>query len=243
MSRKRIGWILGIVVTIAVASFLVPAAADWLVTKDGARMETDGPWKVDNRLVVFKRPDGTYASVRVSDVDLEASERLTEEMAEKDRSPKPVREKQEPAPPKKAVIRLTDKDLPPVGRRDEAARPTSQEGAPPAEGAAAPPPNGATGERQPLEVVTWRESETSESGGVEFVGRVRNRSERTALGVTVTVTLFDPEGEELATTRATITSLSLPPGATAGFRASFPSVFTYARAEFGVTGDLVLNEP
>lgn len=246
MSRQRIGWVLAVVVTLAVAAYFVPAAADWLVTKEGDRVKTDGPWKVDNRLVVFKRPDGTYASIRVSDVDLEASERLTEEMAAAERAPKAADTQEEEPARRKSVMRLTDRDLPPVGRGRGASDETSSGGASDERssgGGAADAAGQDRGELRPLEVVSWRESETSGTGGIEFVGRVRNRSQRTALGVTVLVTLFDPEGEEITDTQAQITAQSLPPGGTAGFRASFPSVFSYARAEFGVTGDLVLNEP
>ncbi len=41
-----------------------PAAADWIVTTDGERIETRGPWEVKGRLVVMTLADGELASMR-----------------------------------------------------------------------------------------------------------------------------------------------------------------------------------
>ena len=56
--------------------------ADWLVTRAGERVETEGRWQVKGRMVVFTRPGGTLASLRLSEVDLEASRQATAEAAE-----------------------------------------------------------------------------------------------------------------------------------------------------------------
>jgi hypothetical protein len=56
----------------------VPAAADWLVTREGSRIETRGAWKIKNQLVVFTLPSGELSSLRLSEVDLAASEAATE---------------------------------------------------------------------------------------------------------------------------------------------------------------------
>ena len=54
-----------------------PAAdADRLVTRDGAVIETRGPWRVEGRLVIFRLPDGTLSSIRLVDADLEGSAEL-----------------------------------------------------------------------------------------------------------------------------------------------------------------------
>ncbi len=55
--------------------------ADWLVTRAGERVETEGPWEVKGQMVVFTQPGGTLSSLRVSEVDLEASEEATAETA------------------------------------------------------------------------------------------------------------------------------------------------------------------
>ena len=55
------------------AAFFV---ADWLVTRDGTRIETEGLWSMQGKLVVFELPDGTLSSLRLS---LVASDRATAE--------------------------------------------------------------------------------------------------------------------------------------------------------------------
>jgi hypothetical protein len=235
LSRGR--WIFAGAGLLLTAALLVPAAADWLVTRDGAKIETAGPWRVENRLVVFERPDGTYASMRLSEVDLEASERLTRELAEKARAPKA-------APQSRPVVaRLTEKELPPVAeapvREEEAGGGDGAGG----QGAAAPGAAAEDEARPPesLQVVSWREVSGPESAGLELVGDVRNVTDSTALDVVVTVVLRDEEGEEVETTQALLTTSALPPGGTAGFRASFPGIFHSAGVEFRTSGTLVLS--
>lgn len=216
------------------AAFLVPAAADWLVTRDGARIETLGPWKVESRLVVFKRPDGTYASLRLSEIDLEASERLTLEMAEAAQRPKQPEGSREPRQP---VARLTEKDLPPVGPRVRA------EGEPTAEIQEPPTASPVEEDRpQPLSIPTWREVTTIDDPGLAFVGEIHNPTEHLAVGITVTVTLYDAEDEEIASTVATLTGETVPPRKNGAFRASFPGIFHYVRAHFDVSGEMVLTD-
>lgn len=232
---RTVRWSLA-VAAVAALALLVPAAADWLVTEDGTRVETEGPWEVRDRLVVFKRPDGTFASMRLSDVDLEASERLTREMAEAAREPK----ESEPERKREVVARLTEADLPPVGsqssgREDSSPSPKGSEER--TEGAGESEPE----EPESLQIVTWRELGGPERDGLEFVGDVRNVTENTALGVEVTVILFDQEGEEITQGDALLTSSALPPGQTAGFRASFPGVFHYARVDLEASGQMVLS--
>ncbi|MFN7940062.1 MAG: hypothetical protein U0X73_00565 [Thermoanaerobaculia bacterium] len=58
------------------AALLVAAApldADWLVLKDGNRIETSGPWREKGRQIVFTLPNGQLAALRATEVDLSAS--------------------------------------------------------------------------------------------------------------------------------------------------------------------------
>jgi hypothetical protein len=229
------------------AALLLPAAADWLVTRDGERLETAGPWRVENRLVVFKRPDGSFASMRLSEVDLEASERLTRELAAEARAPKPP---PEPAR-RKVVARLTEKELPPVERREASPGEPDSVRVEGASAGEAPRPGahgGAQGESpsepepEALQIVTWREVGGPGGTGLEFVGDVRNLTDQTALGISVTVVLLDEAGEEVASAEALLTASALPPGRTAGFRASFPGRFHFAGVEFRARGELVLSD-
>lgn len=54
-----------------------PAAADWLVTVDGQRIETQGPWKMKGKAVIFTQADGRIDQLPRDYIDFEASERAT----------------------------------------------------------------------------------------------------------------------------------------------------------------------
>lgn len=253
-SIGRPGWNRGARLPVAVVflaviagSLLAPggAVADTLVTEDGDRIETRGPWKVDGGLVVFERPDGTLASMRLSEVDLEASERATEESkAAADRARKASEENDdtgEDEPRREPVARLTDRDLPPVGRSTDAEGDGSSDAA-----SSTAPGAGSDGSEEEaggLEVVEWAEDESFSEDGLRFVGRVRNASDHTAVGIRVTGTLRDEQGDERASTTAILTSDALGAGQSADFRADFPGTFSYADVEFDVEGDLLLDEP
>ena len=238
--RDRSRWSAVGAVALAAWGLLGAAAhADRLVTTDGHAVETEGPWRVEGRLVVFERPDGTLASMRRSEVDLEASRRATEEeaaaaVAERDRSTRPPDRQTSHREP---IARLTEKELPPVGSGPAAQAETAPEGTDQAADAAA--------DRKPASGL--RIASSSEAGydpsGLVFTGSVRNESSYTAVGVTVTGHLFDENGKESATTAAIVTSSALLAGERADFRATFPGVFSYTRVSFDVDGELLLNEP
>src|SRR4030095_2502949 len=90
---------------IALLAAASPATADWLVTRAGGRVETKGPWRVKGKLVVFDKTDGTLASLRLSEVDLEASRKATADAHAGAAAP-PA-----PEPPKKKLATLTDADF------------------------------------------------------------------------------------------------------------------------------------
>lgn len=228
MSRTLRWTVAAGVIALAVALFL-PAAADWLVMRDGSRVETDGPWRVESRVVVFKRPDGTFASVRASDVDLEASEGATREAAA---GAAATEERPEKAPaPREPVLRLSEKDLPPVTRPADARGGAEEEAAADRE----EPP-------EPLQIVNWRETGGVDTPGIEIVGTVRNNSDNLAIGVGVTAVLFDQDGDETARASAILTSTALQPSQTSAFRVSFPGVYQYGRADLEATGNLIRTE-
>lgn len=51
--------------------------SDVLVTREGARVETRGAWEVKGRQVVFELPNGALSSLRLSEIDLDASRAAT----------------------------------------------------------------------------------------------------------------------------------------------------------------------
>ena len=59
---------IGLALALAGALFVAPASADWLVTLDGDRIETQGPWSIQGKLVVFTSPGGGLSSLRLADI-------------------------------------------------------------------------------------------------------------------------------------------------------------------------------
>ena len=87
------------------------AAAELLVTHRGDVIETQGPWKVKGRQVVFTSEEGVLSSMRLSDVDLEASEETWKRRQEEAAAP-PREEAEAPEPVKrKSVLVLTNDNL------------------------------------------------------------------------------------------------------------------------------------
>jgi hypothetical protein len=210
---------------LAAAWAALPAAADWLVTTDGQRVETAGGWKVQGRLVVFKRPNGTLASIRLAEVDLEASRLATEEAARPAPPPPP------PPPPKKPVLVLTDADVAHVTPEGEA---LPEEAA--AEGAEATPQAEAPADAGGLEVTEWRQIDDPENLDVQILGTVTNTSRDFVTDLSVTVRLLGSGGALIAEKSASLSPNTLAAGGTVNFRAVFPGVVSFSSASFSVKG-------
>lgn len=210
---------------LAAALLAAPAGAGWLVTRDGGKVETRGAWTVKGKLVVFTRVDGRLASLRAADVDWPASERATEEALERahreaEPKPAPVVEKKE------ARWVMTDADF------ERPAPPPAAEAKPEAP---APEETDAAGRpRLPVAVETW--DRRSHPDGLEIFGTLVNPGNEIAAEIGVTVRLYDEEGALLATGEGRVANPALGPGARAGFRATFPGVFTFADAKLEVRG-------
>ena len=92
--------------TASLLSFGSAASADWLVTTDGATVETRGPWEVKGTMVIFTSPTGVLSSLPLSTVNLEASQVHTQKMIEAASAPEAE------APVKRqAVMVITDADV------------------------------------------------------------------------------------------------------------------------------------
>ena len=83
-----------------------PVRADILVMQDGSRIETDGPWQVEGRQVTFLQKSGTLSAVRLSEVDLEASEAANRETEAVAAAPEP-----KDKPKVEDVLVLTNRDF------------------------------------------------------------------------------------------------------------------------------------
>jgi hypothetical protein len=213
----RPGAVLAVLVILASATS--PARCDWLVTRASGRVETKGPWKVKSKLVVFHRSDGSLSSLRLADVDLEASAKATAEAQAKEEAP------QAPQPAQKKLAVLTDKDFrrpaapPPAEPAAEDAKPESDQPAKP---------------QQVVTVTSWQRF--SQANGLLIQGTLQNNSDEIAAGVGVEVQLYDEVGDRLATAHGVPGTASIQPRGAIEFRASFPGVFSFAEAKFETRG-------
>jgi hypothetical protein len=192
------------------------ASADWIVMEDGSRLETKGPWAESGETLVFTQPNDTLSSVKLADVDLEASRQMS-------LPPKPAADKQDDsAPPdQKTVFVLTDADVRhPSDLLSDDAESQPRSTADEAE------------QGEPVQVVTWKDIGGVEDQGVILVGTARNFSESVAAGLSLSATLYDAEGTVLDTRAASLGADSLGPGQSTSFRAEFPGFFAFTATGF-----------
>ena len=230
---ERHRWLLTLCV-LAAAALLLPAAApaDWLVTQDGARIETRGPWKVKGKQVVFTLPNGTLSALRLSEVNLEASEALT---AEATKPPESEQDTEEVASNKRrpSVAVFNNKN---VGRAQPAA-PEEEE----VEAEDEEPEEDVEGSK--VEVVSWSERDSDSGDGLELVGTVRNNGNQLAANISVKVMVVNEDGENLVDTTAFLRLKALAPGRSTTFRALLPGIYTlFNEPKFEVTaGDFEIT--
>jgi hypothetical protein len=207
--------------TVAVAGLLAaqaPLRGEWLVGKDGSKFEIRGPWTVKGKLVTFTLPNGTLGSLRLSELDLEASQAASAAQATADATAAAAPAAAAKKPP---VMVITDKDV--AHGTDEAAQ------APAAADAAAAAPAGR------VQISSWDKSYSIEDGGVAVTGTVRNGSPDVASQLAVTVKLYDEDGALVASSPASLSTETLNPNGSASFRCLFTGVATFAAAKFDIS--------
>jgi hypothetical protein len=215
----------------------VSLRADWLVTRDGGRVETQGPWKVEAKRVVFTLKDGTLSSLRLTEVDLDASRQATTAAVEEAAAAAAKAGTVNEAPPaKKSTRAFTDKDFArapaPAAPKDE-----TKEG-----GDAKPAPN-STAATGAVKVDSWKKNQNQETHAMEITGSVRNTGPDLALAVSVNIRLFNPRGELFATQAASLDTRSLHPGQNTAFKAVFPDVIDFASAKIDVQSTPMMEKP
>jgi hypothetical protein len=185
-----------------------PASADWLVTRQGSRVETRGAWEVKGKLVVFRTPAGELASLRLAEVDLDASRRATADAERARHAGEEVRRR----PEKKASVRtITDKDV----RRVDSAAP-------------------ADGPR--LTVTGYERTPNTEAGSLVITGTLRNDSGAKVTALNLAVQLVGAEGQQVAAGEAVLTASELDAGQQSGFRVEFPGSPPYSDIRFEPRG-------
>lgn len=189
-----------------------PALADWLVLRDGTRVETEGPWRVEGRSVVFERPGGPLSSLRLSEVDLEASREATTEAIRETAAEEEIGE-EEPAP-KEPVLVLRHGDLPvylvPPG--------TDQNGEDDS------PAREPSATQNGLRVVDWQIEAVED--GLEITGRIENTvsSQRSGIGLSISIRESE-DGPPEASATARVERRVLGPDESTSFRARLRDVW------------------
>ncbi len=198
------------------------ASADRLVTRDGATLETAGPWTVEGRMVVFRLPGGQLSSMRLSHIDLEASAAATSTQQEAAR-----KDDDATAPSAMTAWVLTDEDVrhvqPEATDPREALEPT-------AVGDAEQSPV----REQGVGVTRWTRSSDPNVDGLVLSGELANPTDHVAASIDLTVLLYDREGELLVSRPANLTVISLQPGQSARFRCELPGIFSFSSVKFDV---------
>jgi len=196
---------------------LAPAvSADWLVTKEGARIETKGPWKVKGAVVVFTLPNGTLSSMRLRELDLDQSALVT---AEANQPPEEEEAAGEEEPQKSVVAEFTNENI----RR--AAPQAASGGSPEQDGE-----DGGTEElprpvvTPPYEVLAWNIVPRADIEGIEVRGTLRNGGEETIANVSIVLRLVTPDNAFVDERRGNLQSTLLRAQAATNFSAAFPNL-------------------
>jgi hypothetical protein len=214
-----------LLVALGASAGLTPARADWLVTREGARVEVKGAWTVKGKVVTFTLPNGTLGSMRLADLDLEESGRATAAAAAKAAPAAP-------APAKTAVLVLTDADV--SHASETSAAPAA------AATATAAPADTVTGAG--VSVSAWDKEFSQADNGVVITGTARNNGKTIAAALNVNVRLYDEKGSLVSSAPATLSADVLEPGAAARFRALFPGVLEFSAVKFDLESTPISTE-
>jgi hypothetical protein len=225
--------------TLFVLAFLLavgPVRADWLVTREGARLETKGAWTVKGKLVVFHTAAGKLSSLRVSEVDLDASRRATEEAVAA--QAQAAAEPEKPPERKKSVRVITDKDVKKAAPAE--AVPEDEQGAA-EEGGETPAPGPTSGPG--LVVASWNQDRDPKDDYVVITGTLQNAAGATSADTKLRIVIFDETGTQIATSDAALKTNALPAGGETEFKAEFPGYFSFATIKFEPTGRPLARQP
>lgn len=213
----RVGLVLGLLIALTG----LPSAADWLVTRGGDQVETRGPWEIKGKLVVFTLPGGTLSSMRLSDVDLDASQKLTETKKMPSAPAATTSQRRE------ATIVITDSDVAHVGPEAAGSVEERQEAGAQARAAQA---TAAPGEG--LTVAEWNQEFDDAIDGVVLTGSIENRSPNLHSEITLLVMLYNTDGSLAGRGAATVDNVLLQAGQSTSFRAAFAGIVGFDRPEF-----------
>ena len=216
---------LGLALALAGTLSVVPAAADWLVTLDGDRIETQGSWSIQGKLVVFTSPGGGLSSLRLADIDVDASDQLTAASRAGQNRPRTVQ------PTREATFVLTDNDVGHVEARLKGSMEDRKEAA---EEARAEVKRTAGATEDGVSVTDWDQSFDDNINGVVVTGRIENRSRDIQTEVTLHVHLYLVDGTLAGRAPATLDREVLNPRASTSFKATFAGTLSFDRPDFQI---------
>jgi hypothetical protein len=229
-SSTRVRWFrIGLVLGLLIALPALPAAADWLVTQDGDRVETRGPWEIRGKLVVFTLPNGTLSSMRLTDVDLDASEQLANSRQAPSAAVAPEAERRE------ATIVITDSDVAHVGPEAASSATERQE-----VGTQARAQLAAAASGEGLTVAAWSQEYDDAIDGVVLTGSIENRSPNLHTEITLQVMLYNTDGSLAGRAAATVDNMLLREGQSSSFRAAFAGIVGFDRPEFRINSSALI---
>ena len=216
--RPGISARLRVIVAASLLVFASTANADWLVTQDGEEIEISGSWEERGGVLVFHLMDGTLASMKKSQVDLDESLRATRAALERtDQTGEAVAPER-----KKATFVLTDAD---VGHPTP--QESAEESAPGAE-----TEGGSEPVREAVEVSGWRQADLPTGEGLALTGTARNVSQDTVAGLSLEIVVLDHDGDVQATVPAALGATILAPGQSCTFSSDLVAVFDIAAVRF-----------
>ncbi len=219
------------------AALLVVAAgagADWLVLRDGSRLEVKGTWKVSGKQIVFTTADGKLSSLRGDLVDLDASTRATEKAVREEESAAGQAETEaEPEPKPKAKWSFTDKDF---------ERPKTEEGDQ-AESDTETKPTAPAAPKSDLDVVVWSQAIDPARNRIRVSGTLQNEGKDMAASIQLEVQLVDRQGVVVGAQPAVVQKPSLAPGESTDFSTTFPQIISYETVKFAPQASMFKIEP
>jgi hypothetical protein len=205
------------------------ASADWLVLRDGSRVETLGPWQERSGLVVFHLPGGTLSSLPKREVDLDSSVRATADERQAQPAPETTEGKAAPRP----IVVLTDADVAHVEPTDAAPGAATEEGEAAAE---------STGSAE-LQISGWDWTTKASPPGIEITGTLRNSSQDVASSLALRVILLADDGGLVGRANASLVRSALQPGQATSFTAFFPGVYDFNTPRFETQSSMIARRP
>ena len=211
----------------------------WLVMVDGHRIRTRGDYRLEKRRVVFVDEKGELRSIRLDQVDLDASGPIaaTDSTPRSDKTSSTGEEAVAPA------LVLDERSIATYGGSADGAKTpeegtntpsqsTKNPGASEENSAKRSSTNSRTGAS--LEVASWSIAESDDTGMTVY-GTLKNSGNRASKRPRVLVQLLDERGEKVAEVAARVTNPELRPGKSTNFRARFGRYIAYSTVEFQVT--------